>query len=69
MNNNKQKLIEAIEGSRFSTKIDGVTIYLPTPQKTGTHYQRRAYAEQAADKILLSLTKDPTTQNTYRHFD
>ena len=69
MNDNKQVLIEAIESSKFSTKIDGVTIFLPTPQKTGTNYQRRAYAEQAVDKILLSLTKDPTTQNKYRHFD
>lgn len=41
----------AILNGKPSIKIEGKTIKLPSPQRTGTYAQQTAYASQAATKL------------------
>jgi hypothetical protein len=47
-------IADAIQGNKKTFKNNGVTYKLPTPQRTGTSTQQRAYAEQAAHKLINS---------------
>ena len=49
MKNLRQEIINAILNDSI-TEYDGIE--LPTPQRCGTYYQRKTYAEIEADKFI-----------------
>ena len=46
------QLTNAILSARETIELDGTVYKLPTPQRSGTAYQKRGYAMQSATKLL-----------------
>lgn len=53
----EERIFQAIVNGQTRIEIDGRTIELPTPQRTGTISQRRAYARLTAKHIVKEMGK------------
>ncbi len=45
-------IANAIQAGKKTVRVNGKTFTLPEPQKTGTSFQQRSYAEQKAVNLL-----------------
>lgn len=51
----KHSITNAILAGKLEIKIYGYPVSLPSPQRTGTETQKRAYAESRANEIISNI--------------